>query len=90
MLNALRPVCRRLWLVELQSSRGAAMEALRLAAQGWGWAEEESSLSMALTQAKKWALQEKGVVAVCGSLYLAGEVLRVRGESGWSGQAPPR
>ncbi len=75
LLRILAPIVRRAWAVETPSPRTlpatATAEQMRLA----GIDARASDLTQALAEAGEWARAENGLVLVCGSLFLAGEVL---------------
>lgn len=76
-LRALAPRADAAWLVPAEGERAMAMPAMQAAARTAGCrADEAASVTDALALAQSWAEARGGVVLVCGSLYLAGAVLR--------------
>jgi dihydrofolate synthase/folylpolyglutamate synthase len=68
---------RRLWLVPLANERAMSMADMLTAARGARLdAASAPNLTAALVEAKAWAREQKGLVCVAGSLYLAGEALQ--------------
>jgi dihydrofolate synthase/folylpolyglutamate synthase len=74
-LHTLAPVVKRAWAVPVPSPRGLAPEAVRDRMITAGMAAESGEMPAALAAAQAWALAEQGLVLVCGSLFLVGEVL---------------
>jgi len=77
--KALGGVIKRCWAVPIRTDRSVDPAKLALLARGEGWIAGTADLATALMQAKEWALSEDGVVCIAGSLFLAGEVLEMRG-----------
>lgn len=74
--QALAGRVRRCWTVRLRSARSTDPAALaELAGLELGCEAQPASLATALQAAAGWAVKEKGLVCIAGSLYLAGEVL---------------
>lgn len=72
--------CRALskcWMVVMKNERGMSREDLRAGMRDAGVEAEETSLETALAEARSWASACGGVVAIAGSIYLAGEVLEL-------------
>lgn len=74
-MHALGPLARRVWIVPVQSERAmpTADVAQRLAFLPS--IEVMPDLESGWRAAESWARAEAGAVVICGSLYLAGEVL---------------
>lgn len=71
---------RKLWLVPLSNERAMSMADMLAAARAARIsAEPVADLVAALVEAKAWAREQKGMVCVAGSLYLAGEALQYFG-----------
>jgi dihydrofolate synthase/folylpolyglutamate synthase len=71
---------RKLWLVPLANERAMSMADMLTAARvARISAEPVADLVAALVEAKAWAREQKGLVCVAGSLYLAGEALQYFG-----------
>ena len=78
-LRALDLPVRKVWTVPLSHPRGHTPEALAALVRARGWpAEAAHALSEGLAAARHWALVEGGALAICGSLFLAGDVLALR------------
>lgn len=45
-----------------------------------GWCVSEMDLADAIADARRWAIEENGLVCIAGSLFLAGEVLALKEE----------
>jgi len=75
-LQTLAPAIKRAWAVPVPSSRSrpAAETAALMHAAGIP-SVERAEVPAALAAARVWAQQEKGLVLVCGSLFLAGQAL---------------
>lgn len=71
----LRPVVDACVLVPLDSERNMPMERLMAAAKAAQLPAAEGLLPAALSNARKWALANNGMVVAAGSLYLAAAVL---------------
>ncbi len=68
---------KRVWLVRLSGERAMPMADMVVAARGVHLdALPMPDLASALADAKSWAAEQRGVVAIAGSLHLAGEVLK--------------
>jgi dihydrofolate synthase / folylpolyglutamate synthase len=88
MLATLLPVCERAWFTAPPSSRALSPAALQSLARQLGFAasECEPRPARALERARRWALQRGGGVLATGSVYLAGDLLRERGDGErWGG-----
>jgi dihydrofolate synthase/folylpolyglutamate synthase len=78
-LRALDLPARKVWTAPLSHPRGHTPEALAALVRARGWSVEAAhALSGALAKARIWALAEGGAVVICGSLFLAGDVLALR------------
>lgn len=71
---------RPLWTVPIDNPRTRSTRELADAARAQGWDAVESTLAAAQNEARGWAKRNDGAVLITGSLYLAGEVLRVTGK----------
>ena len=77
VLRELTGVIRHVWLVPLTGERAMSMEAMQAAARAAHLtAESMPDLGAALKAARDWAREQKGLVCVAGSLYLAGDALQ--------------
>ena len=75
-LRVLASIARRVWCVPVPSPRSLSAAATAAQARAAGCvAVEASELPAALAAAQRWAQQERGLVVVCGSLFLAGQAL---------------
>jgi dihydrofolate synthase/folylpolyglutamate synthase len=90
-LRTLAPVVTRAWAVPVPSARGLPMEAVRDCMAASGMAAATGEMPAALAAAQAWAQAEKGLVLVCGSLFLVGQVLEYLQAFPWqvSGGRPP-
>ncbi len=86
-LKPLAPLTGSAWAVPVPSDRGLAPDTLAglMRAAGIRNAQAEHNLESAIEAATAWAADCRGAVLICGSLFLAGEVLRVRGIYPWGG-----
>jgi dihydrofolate synthase/folylpolyglutamate synthase len=75
VLRPLRPWLRRAWAVAYAGDRALPPDDLAARLRGPGREVSTASLGEALAAARTWAAAEEGFVCVCGSLYLAGDVL---------------
>ena len=75
---ALTKLVKRCWVVPIATERSLPPGKLAALAQGRGWQIVESTLAEALPAAEQWAREHGGVVCIAGSLFLAGEVLKLR------------
>ncbi len=78
----LRPfadIVKACWVVTIRTDRAIPRARLAKTAAGFGWRVKEAGLGEAIDAAKLWATENKGVVCIAGSLYLAGEVLELVG-----------
>jgi dihydrofolate synthase/folylpolyglutamate synthase len=74
-LRTLAPVVKRAWAVPVPSARGLPMEEVRDRMAASGMVTETGEMPAALAAAQAWAQAEHGLVLVCGSLFLVGQVL---------------
>lgn len=83
-LNPLRPVISAAWCVDLDNPRNLGAASCAALLHGGGAdIHAVGPLAEAIPQALQWAQTSNGVVVVCGSLFLAGECLRLlESESG--------
>jgi len=79
-LSEFRDTAGRLWTVPLRNQRGMPPDELRSIGETVGLCSETSELPQALQAARDWALDAQGVICICGSLFLVGEVLEIEGE----------
>ena len=70
---------KQCWAVPLQTERGLAPAKLAALARARGWPVQEASVPAALAAASAWATANRGAACIAGSLFLAGEVLALRG-----------
>lgn len=77
ILRELAAVTRRGWLVPLSGERAMNMADMQAAARAVHVeATPAADFAAALAAAKAWAREQKGLVCIAGSLYLAGEALK--------------
>lgn len=90
-LRTLAPVVKRAWAVPVPSGRGLPMAVVRDRMTAAGMVAEAGEMSAALAAAQTWARSEQGLVLVCGSLFLVGQVLDHLQAFPWqvSGGRPP-
>jgi dihydrofolate synthase / folylpolyglutamate synthase len=69
-----------LWAVPIRSERCLSTAIIASVAMGMGLECSETSLRQGMVDAKNWAIRNNGIVCICGSLFLVGEVLE-RGRS---------
>jgi dihydrofolate synthase/folylpolyglutamate synthase len=81
MLAVWKPRVDQAWGVVVQSPRSLKFEAMQSLLQGANISHVMSGLSQALEQARNYAKAHDTFVCVVGSLYLAGESLRLTGSS---------
>ncbi len=74
-LKILGPTFARGWAVTIPSPRALGSDAVCALMRANGVSAEAAELGAALAEAQAWAKAEGGAVVVCGSLFLAGEVL---------------
>jgi len=91
-LQILAPLMARAWAVETASPRteSPGVVASLMRRHGIREVETAAALPAALDAARAWALEHNGRVLVCGSLFLAGEVLRIFNAVPWSPQTRGR
>jgi len=80
-LRALAGRIRQVWAVPLRTERSLPPAAMVARAQIVGCPVATASVPDALREAAVWAKANRGAVCIAGSLYLAGEVLELRGET---------
>ncbi|MFH1029579.1 MAG: folylpolyglutamate synthase/dihydrofolate synthase family protein, partial [Pseudomonadota bacterium] len=80
-LRALAGKIRRGWAVPLRTERSLPPAAIAAQAHVLGCPVSIASVPDALREASAWAVANHGVVCIAGSLYLAGEVLELRGDT---------
>ena len=76
--KALAPQVQKIWAVPLPSERNMPQTDLLAAIHAADLQADYLQLESALAAARAWALRERGIVCIAGSLVLAGEVLRRR------------
>ncbi|MEI7435181.1 MAG: folylpolyglutamate synthase/dihydrofolate synthase family protein [bacterium] len=82
-LRALDLPVRKVWTVPLSHPRGQTPGALAALVRARGWpVDAAQALPDALAAARVWAAAEGAAVVICGSLFLAGDVLALREGSG--------
>lgn len=83
-LREIAPLVSAAWAVPLSNERGlpAADLAVEIRRAGIPSATPMPSVEAGLESAAAWAQENQGVVLVCGSLFLVGEVLALRGDLG--------
>lgn len=74
------------WTVTIRTDRAIPRSRLAAAAGRLGWQVLDDDLPAAIAAAKQWALENKGVVCIAGSLYLVGEVLELYGYNPFEGK----
>lgn len=81
-LRELAPICSIAWAVKTSSERSLPPTelALKMRAVGIPTAHAYDDLCSAIDAATQWASDHNGAVLICGSLFLVGDVLRLRGE----------
>jgi len=67
----------RMWAVPISSVRGAEPEEVLSVARALGWEATACTLATACREAEDWARERNGMVCIAGSLFLAGDVLRL-------------
>jgi dihydrofolate synthase/folylpolyglutamate synthase len=72
---------RHCWLVSFSNERSIAPEKLAEHARGKGWTFSAATISQALQDAAREALRQGGIVCAAGSLFLAGEIFKLKNES---------
>ena len=84
-LKVMASSVRRAWAVPVPSprTRPAAATAALMQAAGLAQVEITEEVPSALAAAQAWARAEGGLVLVCGSLFLAGEALRLLHAMPW-------
>lgn len=74
-LRAFSDMVSRCWTVSLENERRLPRDELARLAGNMGWSVQQAELADAIADARGWALEERGLVCITGSLFLAGEVL---------------
>jgi len=77
IVSEFAPVISRSWVVQLHTSRSMDLGALEACVRGGGIPVTGCTLAEAVRDAREWAMENDGVVCMSGSLYLAGEVMRL-------------
>ncbi len=80
-LRALVGKIRQAWVVPLRTERSLPPAVMAAKAQVLGCPVINASVPDALRAASAWAVVNRGVVCIAGSLYLAGEVLELSGRA---------
>jgi len=70
---------KRLWVVPVKSERNMPADKIISSGKIQGWQVDSTSLERAVSAAESWALDAGGAVCITGSLFLAGEMLEMRG-----------
>jgi dihydrofolate synthase/folylpolyglutamate synthase len=70
---------KRIWAVGIGNERSMSADEIAASAIAMGYQCEPSDLPEALHDAEEWAIGCDGVVCIAGSLFLAGEVLELKG-----------
>ena len=83
-LREIAPLVSAAWAVPLRNERGLAPESLaaELRRAGIPAATPMASVEEGIEAATAWAQDNQGTVLICGSLFLVGEVLALRGDLG--------
>ena len=89
-LREIAPIVSAAWAVPIANPRGLEPEAVADMARQAGIraARPAESLAQGLEAAADWAQANQGAVVICGSLFLVGEVLLLRGEGEGAGLDP--
>jgi len=86
-LKILAPQISRAWTVEINSPRTESKETVARLMRAVGVKDAApATLETALDAARAWALENNGRVLICGSLFLAGDVLRMFDAVPWPQQ----
>ncbi|MDP2989144.1 MAG: folylpolyglutamate synthase/dihydrofolate synthase family protein [Kiritimatiellota bacterium] len=80
-LRALVGRIRRVWAVPLRTERSLPPGTIAAWAEVAGCPVTTASVPDALREASAWAAANRGAVCIAGSLYLAGEVLELSGQT---------
>lgn len=72
-------IVKACWAVTIRTDRAVQRSHLATAAGRFEWQVHEDNLRESLSAARQWALENKGIVCIAGSLYLVGEVLELLG-----------
>jgi dihydrofolate synthase/folylpolyglutamate synthase len=75
IVKHLAPAVARVWAVPVPDQRGMDNSELAALVAREGITSEATDLDNAVEAARQWALDDDGVACICGSLFLAGEVL---------------
>ncbi len=78
-MSALAPLVKRGWMVQIENERARPLDELLACARTAGLEATGHSLPEALKLARAWAAESGGAVCIAGSLFLAGDVLRLEG-----------
>ncbi len=83
-LQAIAPIVESAWTVPIANPRTLPAEETAALARlaGIRHVIPMTSVNEAIETASNWAQQHQGTVLICGSLYLVGEVLALRGDGG--------
>lgn len=79
VLKPFSGMVKKCWAIQIQNERGLPLADLLACIRNAGIPAEGRSLVAALLEAKAWAKAHNAAVCIAGSLYLAGDVLRVEG-----------
>lgn len=77
-MQAFSRLVKRIWIVPIQSDRAMPSKEVRSRIHIPVPTEVSKGLDQAKSEAIEWAKNEGGIILICGSLYLAGEVLSTR------------
>ncbi|MEG2725004.1 MAG: folylpolyglutamate synthase/dihydrofolate synthase family protein [Kiritimatiellia bacterium] len=82
-LREIAPIVSAAWTVPIANGRSLPSSAVAEAARGAGipTVTAMASVSEAIEAATEWAQENRGTVLICGSLFLVGEVLILRGDA---------
>ena len=78
-LQPFSKIVKACWAVTIRTDRAVPRSQLVSAAGRFGWRVQEADLAAAIADAKRWAVENKGIVCIAGSLYLVGEVMELVG-----------
>lgn len=81
-LKEILPIVSAVWTVPIANERSVSPEALATLLRGLGQRTVVAmdSVEAGIEGATVWAQENQGTVVICGSLFLVGEVLLLRGE----------
>jgi dihydrofolate synthase/folylpolyglutamate synthase len=76
-LREVQPIAGKIWVVPVANERGSDPALIAAACRELGIDSSTAEPGPAVTEAKKWALDNDSAVCITGSLFLVGEVLEV-------------